>query len=69
MVVKTPPLDPTTAVDLGENTPRGTGFSLDGDTESQGPKHEREHDEAEHKKSQDRYNGDCDEEPSFGVAL
>jgi len=66
MVVQTPPLDPTTAVDLGEKTPRGSEFSLDGDTESQGPKHEHEHDEAEHEKSHD---GDSDEGPSFGVAL
>jgi len=69
MVVQTPPLDTTTAVDLGEKTPRGSGFSLDGDPESQGSKHEHEHDEAEHEKSQHRYDGDSDEEPSFGVAL
>lgn len=69
MVVQTPPLDPATAVDLGEKTPRGSGFSLDGDPKSQEPQHEHEHDEAEHEKSQGRYDGDSDEEPSFGVAL
>jgi hypothetical protein len=51
------------AAELGEKTPRENTFSLDGDSGSQGhtPKHEDE-------KTQDRYDGDSDEEPSFGVA-
>jgi hypothetical protein len=51
-------------MELGEKTPRESTFSLDGDAESQSdtPKHEDE-------KPQDRYDGDSDEEPSFGVAL
>ena len=62
--VQTPPPGQTVAAELGEKTPRENTFSLDGDSGSQGhtPKHEDE-------KTQDRYDGDSDEEPSFGVAL
>jgi hypothetical protein len=61
--VQTPPPGQTVAAELGEKTPRENTFSLDGDSGSQGhtPKHEDE-------KTQDRYDGDSDEEPSFGVA-
>jgi hypothetical protein len=60
--VQTPP--PGVAAELGEKTPRESTFSLDGNAGSQShtPKHEDE-------KTQDRYDGDSDEEPSFGVAL
>jgi hypothetical protein len=63
-MVQTPPPGQNVAVDLGEKTPRESTFSLDGDAESQShtPKHEDE-------RLQDRYDGDSDEEPSFGVAL
>lgn len=63
MVVRAPTPRTAIAVDLGEKTPRGSGFHLgDEDAESQGPTHE-------HEKVQDRHSGDSDEEPSFGVAL
>jgi hypothetical protein len=71
--LQTPPLGSATAVDLGEKTPRGSGFNLDGNPEGQGTihehEHEHEHDEHEHEKDQDRDGGDSDEGPSFGVAL
>lgn len=62
--MQTPPPGQTVVAELGEKTPRESAFSLDGDAESQGhtPKHEVE-------KHQDRFDGDSDEEPSFGVAL
>lgn len=63
--VKLPPeAEQAVAAELGEKTPRESTFSLDGDAESQShaPKHEDE-------KLQDRYDGDSDDEPSFGVAL
>lgn len=73
MALKTPPLGSATAVDLGEKTPRGGGFSLDGVPESQRPPHEYEHEHDEHERKhervQDHSGGDSDEEPSFGVAL
>jgi len=61
LVTKTPPPGPAPAVDLSENTPRGVGFRLGGDAESQRLAHEQKlkHEQA----------GDSDEEPSFGVAL
>jgi hypothetical protein len=58
------PLGSATAVDLGEKTPRGSGFKLGGNPEGQGTIHEHGHE-----KNQDRDGGDSDEEPSFGVAL
>jgi hypothetical protein len=71
MALKTPPLGSATAVDLGEKTPRGSGFSLDAVLGSQGPPHEYEHDhdEHEHKRAPGHSGGGSDEEPSFGVAL
>ena len=62
--VQTPPPGQTVAAELGEKTPREDTLSLDGDAGSQShtPKHEDG-------KTQDRYDGDSDEEPSFGVAL
>jgi hypothetical protein len=62
--VQTPPPGQTVAAELGEKTPRENTFSLDGDAGSQShtPKHEDE-------KTQDGYDGDSDEELSFGVAL
>ena len=62
-MIQTPPQGgPLPAADLGEKTPRGNGFSPDGDVESR--EITREHEEASV-----RYDGDSDEEPSFGVAL
>ncbi|KAI0297759.1 transport protein Avl9-domain-containing protein [Russula brevipes] len=55
MMVRTPPPGLVTAMDLGEKTPRGSGFRLSGD--------------AEHEEARGRSSGDSDEEPSFGVAL
>jgi hypothetical protein len=71
MVVRTPPPGTATVVDLGEKTPRGSVFRLDGNRASQEPthEHEHEHDEHGHEKGQDYHGGDSDEEPSFGVAL
>ena len=69
MVVRTPPPGTATVVDLGEKTPRGSEFRLDGNRASQEPTHEHEHDEHGHEKGQDHHDGDSDEEPSFGVAL
>lgn len=62
-VVQTPPPGQTVAEELGEKTPRENTFGPDGDAESQN--HTHKHDET----LQDRYDGDSDEEPSFGVAL
>jgi hypothetical protein len=64
MTVRTPPPGLVTAMDLGEKTPRGSGFRLSGDAESQGSTDTHEHEEA-----RDHSGGDSDEEPSFGVAL
>jgi len=61
MTVQTPPRG---QVDVGEKTPRGSGFNLDEDAGSQGSADKHEQEEA---KSRD--GGDSDEEPSFGVAL
>ncbi|KAH9969823.1 transport protein Avl9-domain-containing protein [Russula dissimulans] len=64
MTVQTPPLGQVTVVDVGEKTPRGSGFNLDEDTESQGSADKHEQEEVKN-----RGGGDSDEEPSFGVAL
>jgi len=64
MTVQTPPPGQVTAVDVGEKTPRGSGFNLDKDAESQGPADKHGQEKAKH-----RDDGDSDEEPSFGVAL
>jgi hypothetical protein len=62
MAIQTPLPGPVPAADVGEKTPRRDGFHPGGDAESQGPTHE-------HEQAQARYDGDSDEEPSFGVAL
>jgi hypothetical protein len=61
-MIQTPPRGPVPAADVGEKTPKGDGFHPGRDAESQEPTHERGQARA-------RYDGDSDEEPSFGVAL
>jgi hypothetical protein len=65
-VVQTPPPGQTVAEELGEKTPRENTFGPDEDAESQNHTHTHKH---EDETLQDRFDGDSDEEPSFGVAL
>jgi hypothetical protein len=65
-VVQTSPPGQTVAEELGEKTPRENTFGPDGDAESQNHTHTHKH---EDETLQDRFDGDSDEEPSFGVAL
>jgi len=64
-VMETPSSEQTAAAELGEETPRESSFSLDGDAESQSYTRK---DDDENLQGRDD-GGDSDEEPSFGVAL